>query len=38
MANTLLDAQGFGIRNSLTEEKMLNTAEAIIREISSKKM
>ena len=36
MANTLLSAQGFGIGKSLTEKKMLKTAEAIIEELESK--
>ena len=37
MANTLLKAQGFEIGKSLTENKMLNTAEKIIKEMKSKK-
>ena len=37
MANTFLDAQGYGIGSSLTEKKMLETATAIIRDLESKK-
>ena len=37
MANTLLKAQGFEIGKSLTENKMLKTAENIIKEMKNKK-
>ncbi len=37
MANTLLKAQGFEIGKSLTENKMLKTAENIIKEMNNKK-
>ena len=37
MANTFLSAQGYGIGISLTEKKMLQTAEKIIQELKYKK-
>ena len=37
MANTFLDAQGYGIGSSITEKKMLSTANAIIQDLKSKK-
>ncbi len=37
MANTFLNAKGYGIGNSLTEKKMLKTAETLIKELKSKK-
>jgi len=37
MANTFLRAQGYGIGNSLTEDRMTETAREIIQEIKSKK-
>ena len=36
MANTFLDAQGYGIGSSLTEKKMLKTAEVIIQNLEAK--
>ena len=36
MANTFLDAKGYGIGSSLTEKKMLRTAEAIMQDLESK--
>ena len=37
MANTFLSAQGYGIGISLTEKKMIHTAEKIIQELKYKK-
>lgn len=36
MANTFLDAQGYGIGSSLTEKKMLKTAKTILQHLESK--
>ena len=36
MANTFLDAQGYGIGSSLTEKKMLKTAKTILQDLESK--